>query len=170
MDVISESTGIFFIAIALAHEITHAINLCRSIHNHHIIEKYIPELMVFRSYSNAGHVDAGNLVERILLDGEIHLSKPPPIPPVLFIIVSSDGKQISVPNEIIEECIEKRSLVTITKHINLSQKPARRANFTQSPSKFAPFQPLLTFQTLSSEFGETSSPTTPILKSMMHAK
>jgi hypothetical protein len=72
----------------IAHEITHGINLSRPINDVGGSEHITPNLMVFRSYSPGGSIDAGNLVERLLLDGEINLSKPPPTPPMLFLVVS----------------------------------------------------------------------------------
>ncbi|CAF3640832.1 unnamed protein product [Rotaria sordida] len=66
-------------------------------------EHTTPKLILFRSYSHDGNVDGGDLVERLLLDGELHLSKPPPTPPILFLIVSADGTQVPLPKEVVEE-------------------------------------------------------------------
>jgi len=60
-DVIFESTGILFIAIVLAHEIAHAINLSQSINDANVIQKNTPKLILFfRSYS----YDAGILCKK----------------------------------------------------------------------------------------------------------
>jgi hypothetical protein len=64
--VIFESTWILFIAIVLAHEITPAINLSRSINDANVIEKNPSKLMLFRSYSHDRDMDGGNLVESLL--------------------------------------------------------------------------------------------------------
>jgi hypothetical protein len=57
MDMISESTGILFIAIVLAHEITHALNLSRFINNPNVVNKKTAELALFCSYSDGNDID-----------------------------------------------------------------------------------------------------------------
>ncbi|CAF4537171.1 unnamed protein product [Rotaria sp. Silwood2] len=176
-DVIFESTGILFIAIVLAHEITHAINLSRSINNIDVIQKTTPKLILFRSYSHDGNVDGGDLVERLLLDGELHLSKPPPTPPILFLIVSADGTQVPLPKELVEECIKKRSFVPISQLVNSwqynnGQQLMNSDSRKESTEKLPVLEPLLTCQILTSDSAPAppSSPTIPTLTSMLHAQ
>ncbi|CAF4248902.1 unnamed protein product [Adineta steineri] len=61
LDVICESTGIIFLPVVLAHEITHGINMRRVINNDAGgIQKSTPKLIIFRSYSDGTDIDAGN--------------------------------------------------------------------------------------------------------------
>ncbi|CAF3558521.1 unnamed protein product [Rotaria socialis] len=175
MDIICESTGILFIAVVLAHEITHGINLSRLIDDVDAIEKNTPKLMLFRSYSHNGNINGGNLVERLLLDGELHLSRPPPTPPMLFLIVSADGTQVPLPKDVVDECISKRTFGPISKLINSSQHNNGQQLMStdsreESADKLPALEPLLTFQLLPYDSASPSSPTIPMLTSMMHAR
>ena len=169
-DLIEEPIGVFFVAVVLAHEITHAINLARSIHDPHLGPKSTSKLLVFRSYSGNGEIDGGNLIERIMLDGELHLSKPPPTPPRLFLIVSPAGSQITIPTRVVKECVETRS----TKPMNeLLNKSYGNSNVLPGLRKIlrAEHQPLLIFPALETGMEEKdTSPTMPLLDSSMHAR
>ena len=171
---ISESNGILFLAVLLAHEITHAINLSRSINNANVVEKNTPKLILFCSYSDGGDIDAGNLTERMLLDGELHLSKPPPTPPVLFLIVSASGTQIPLSKEVVEECINKRSFAPISQSINSHQYiKIRQLTSTDSRKGSAGKLPILEQLFSNQKLTFDSDPTSPIipmLTSMMHAQ
>jgi hypothetical protein len=174
-DVIGESTGILFIAIVLAHEITNAINLSRSINNAMVIEKNTPNLMLFRSYSHGGNIDGGNLVERLLLEGELHLSKPPLNPPMLFLIVSADGTQVPLSKEVVEECIKNYSFMTISQLINSWQNTNARQLMNGDckkglAGKLPALEPLLNFQILTFDIDPPSSFAIRMLTSMMHAQ
>ncbi|CAF3905137.1 unnamed protein product [Rotaria sordida] len=140
-------------------------------------EHTTPKLILFRSYSHDGNVDGGDLVERLLLDGELHLSKPPPTPPILFLIVSADGTQVPLPKEVVEECIKKRSFVPISQLVNSwqynnGQKLTSSGSRKESTEKLPVLEPLLTFQILTSDSAPAppSSPTIPTLTSMLHAQ
>ena len=165
-DVIVESDGILLMAIILVHEITHTINLTRSINEQGAIKHDTPKLLLFRSYAESGMIDTGNLIERLLLDGELHLSKPPPSPPTLFLTISADGSQVALENKISEECIKTRSFMPVTKVINsrdagqLISTKSRKTSSIQLPA----LQPLFHFKVPMDNSTALSSPTIPVLK------
>jgi hypothetical protein len=159
-------------AVVLAHEITHTINLTRSIIEQGVIEHDTPKLLLFRSYSESGAIDAGNLIQRLLLDGELNLSKPPPSPPTLFLTISANGSQVALEKKISEECIKTRSFMPITQVINsrnadqLINAKSRKASPIQLPA----LQPLFHTKILKDDSTSLSSSTIPMLKSMMYRK
>jgi hypothetical protein len=76
--------------------------------------------------------------------------------------------------EVVEECINKRSFVPITKLINSRQyNNVRKLMSTdsrkESAEKLPILEPLLTFQKLMLD-SAPASPTIPMLTSMMHAQ
>jgi hypothetical protein len=115
-DMVVESDGILFMAIVLAHEITYAINLMRSINEQGVIKHDTPKILLFRSYSESGVIDAGNLIERLLLDGELNLGKPPPSPPSLFLIISADGSQVALEKKIPKNVLKQGVLRQLSKN------------------------------------------------------
>ena len=102
------------------------------------------------------------------------MSKPPPTPLILFVIVSANGTQIPLSKEVVEECIQKRSFSPITqsinsfKYINIQQLTTTHSR--KDSSVILPvLQPLLSYQSLTVN-ADPSSPTIPKLTPMMHTK
>ena len=171
---IDESAGVFFVAIVLAHEITHVINLTRLIDDPHASQKNTPQLLIFRSYSGSRKIDSGNFIERLMLDGELHLSKPPPTPPRLFLVISRAGTQVSIPEDVVTMCVRNVTTKPIIQFLNTWQLTPKSstAESSQPKQSWCEFKPLLTFPNPPEEIDEateTSLPTLPLLQSM-HAR
>jgi hypothetical protein len=159
-------------SVVLAHKITNGINLSRQINDVGGSEHSTPKLMVFRSFSPSGGIDAGNLVQRLLLDGEMNLSKPPPTPPILFLVVSSDGTQVPLTKDVIQACVNRRSFAPISELINSGENnnawQLRDINTRKESHK--KLSPLFHFRMSTHDPTVKSSPTMPTLTPMFSKK
>jgi hypothetical protein len=148
------------------------MNLSRPINSTGDREHGPPKLIVFKSYSPEGGFDAGNLVERLLLDGEINLSRPPPTPSILFLVISSDGTQIPLENGITQICIARRSYIPITELINSegNKNSWQSTNTNDGKGQHKKLAPLFHFRTTTHDPSLNSSPTMPLLTPMMRKR
>ncbi|CAF1523613.1 unnamed protein product, partial [Didymodactylos carnosus] len=155
-----------FLAILLAHEITHAV-------------KYIgetitttPELPFFRTYSCPDEYDGGNTLEHELIAGEIHINRDSAQTNAELFIIGSNGQHCHISQSDINNCIKNNSvqpLSSLGHRLELKRKRATdtidskrtctdysQATDYENENNNEKFIPLLHYHTRRSVFQETN--------------
>ncbi|CAM4836565.1 unnamed protein product [Rotaria magnacalcarata] len=96
---ISRQSCTLFLAILLAHEITHAVKYFSK------KQTTTPELQFFSTYSSPDEHDGGNALEHELLSGEIHINRDCTHTDMELFILGADGRNFKLSPSDIKDCL-----------------------------------------------------------------
>jgi hypothetical protein len=124
---ITPEASTLFLSMLLLHELTHAAKLMSPQKND------TPKLAFFSTYSTPICYDGGNVLERELLSGELHINKDSNYPDVKLFIVGQNNKHIKLSQSNIIDCLNKtnfESLLALV--VEPSEPPIKRKRTTEN--------------------------------------
>ncbi|CAF4972111.1 unnamed protein product, partial [Rotaria sp. Silwood1] len=115
-DVTPEASTLF-LSMLLLHELTHAARLMSPQKND------TPKLAFFSTYSTPGRYDGGNVLERELLSGELHINKDSNYSDVKLFILGQNNKHIKLSQSNIIDCLNKNNFESLLASVVEPSKP-----------------------------------------------
>ncbi|CAM4845294.1 unnamed protein product [Rotaria magnacalcarata] len=119
---ISRQSCTLFLAILLAHEITHAVKYFSK------KQTTTPELQFFSTYSSPDEHDGGNALEHELLSGEIHINRDCTHTDMELFILGADGRNFKLSPSDINYCLLNNSLRSLSSLVQRLRLKRRRLN------------------------------------------
>ncbi|CAF1263775.1 unnamed protein product [Rotaria sp. Silwood1] len=127
-DVTPEASTLF-LSMLLLHELTHAARLMSPQKND------TPKLAFFSTYSSPGHYDGGNVLERELLSGELHINKDSNYSDVKLFILGQSNKHIQLSQSNIIDCLNKNNFISLLTLVDESSEPLIKRKRTTENTK-----------------------------------
>ncbi|CAF5153499.1 unnamed protein product, partial [Rotaria sp. Silwood1] len=94
-----------------------------------------PTLSFFSTYSSPGHYDGGNVLERELLSGELHINKDSNYSDVKLFILGQSNKHIQLSQSNIIDCLNKNNFISLLTLVDESSEPLIKRKRTTENTK-----------------------------------
>jgi hypothetical protein len=126
---ITPEASTLFLSVLLLHELTHAAKLMCPQKND------TPTLPFFRTYSAPNCYDGGNVLERELLSGELHINRNSNYSDIKLFIIEPHNKHIEVSQSNIIDCLNKNTFEPLVALVAESSKPPIKRKLTTENTK-----------------------------------
>lgn len=126
---ITPEASTLFLNMLLLHELTHAAKLMSPQKND------TPKLAFFSTYSTPVCYDGGNVLERELLSGELHINRDSNYSDVKLYIVGQKNKHIKLSQSNIIDCLNKNTFESLLSLVVRPSKPPIKRKRTTENTK-----------------------------------